>query len=174
MPASSANITPVVIMRTAVCIAVRRHKPDAVEQGSQVADIERAPLHHRGRHRRARAWRLSRRPAPALPRIRRRACGRSPDQIGVVSSNRSSRRSADLAAPEGTCGRPQSIRPATRKYPCSSTVSPAVSGTMVCSQSAVASETCAPLISPNDPRISVAPFRTSRPRIRAEVLELIL
>ncbi len=50
----------------------------------------------------------------------------------------------------------------------------AVSGTIVCSQRAVASETCAPLISPEDPRISVAPFNTSRPRIRAEVLELTL
>ena len=35
-------------------------------------------------------------------------------------------------------------------------------------------ETCAPLISPKEPRISVAPFSTSRPRIRAEVLELTL
>jgi hypothetical protein len=45
---------------------------------------------------------------------------------------------------------------------------------MVCSQSAVASEACAPDISPNDPRISVEVFNTSRPRIRAVVLELTL
>lgn len=29
----------------------------------------------------------------------------------------------------------------------------------------VTSETCAPLISPRDPRISVVPFSTSRPRM---------
>ena len=39
MPASSASIGPVVIMRTAVCVAV--HQPNVVEQGSQVADFER-------------------------------------------------------------------------------------------------------------------------------------
>lgn len=61
-----------------------------------------------------------------------------------------------------------------RKYPCSSTVSPAVSGTMVCSQIAVASETWAAVLSPKEPRISVVPSKTSRPRIRAEVLELTL
>jgi len=39
-----------------------------------------------------------------------------------------------------------------------STVSPAMSGTMVCSQSAVASVTWPPLISPIEPWISVVPF----------------
>lgn len=63
---------------------------------------------------------------------------------------------------------------ATRNVPWSSTVSPWASGVMVCSQSAVASEACAPDISPNDPRISVEVFNTSRPRIRAVVLELTL
>jgi hypothetical protein len=41
-------------------------------------------------------------------------------------------------------------------------------------QRAVASETCAPLISPNEPRISVVPFSTSRPLIRADVLAFTL
>lgn len=46
--------------------------------------------------------------------------------------------------------------------------------TMVCSQSAVASETCVPEISPAEPRISLVPFSTSFPRIRAVVLALTL
>ncbi len=40
MPASSASITPVVIIRVAVCIALA-HQPNAVEQGSQIPDAER-------------------------------------------------------------------------------------------------------------------------------------
>ena len=60
------------------------------------------------------------------------------------------------------------------KNPCSSTVSLAVSGTMVCSQMAVASETWVAEISPREPRISVVPFSTSRPRMRAVALALIL
>jgi hypothetical protein len=47
-------------------------------------------------------------------------------------------------------------------------------GTMVCSQIALPSKTWVAEISPNDPRISVAPFSTSRQRMRAEVLELTL
>ena len=48
------------------------------------------------------------------------------------------------------------------------------SGTMVCSQITVASETWAAEISPGEPRISVVPFSTSRPRMRAVALALIL
>jgi hypothetical protein len=51
---------------------------------------------------------------------------------------------------------------------------PALSGTMVCSQMAVASETWVTELSPKDPRILVAPFSTGRPSIRAGVLELTL
>jgi len=39
---------------------------------------------------------------------------------------------------------------------------------------AVASEMWVAELSPKEPRISVAPFSTSRPRMRAEVLELTL
>ena len=38
----------------------------------------------------------------------------------------------------------------------------------------VASEICAPLISQTELRISLAPFRRSRPHIRADVLSLTL
>ena len=41
MPASNASMTPVVIMRTAVCMPVSPHQPDAVDQGAQIADVER-------------------------------------------------------------------------------------------------------------------------------------
>ena len=53
-------------------------------------------------------------------------------------------------------------------------VSGGVSDTSVCSQSAVASDACAPLISPREPRISVVPFRTSCPLMRGDVLALTL
>ncbi len=65
-------------------------------------------------------------------------------------------------------------RSAARKYPCSSTVSPALSATMVCNQSAVASETCAPELSSSEHLISVNPFTTSRPRIREDVLQFTM
>lgn len=45
---------------------------------------------------------------------------------------------------------------------------------MVCSQMAVASETWVAEISPSEPRISVVPFSTSRPRMRAVALALII
>ena len=46
--------------------------------------------------------------------------------------------------------------------------------TMVCSQIAVAIETWVAAISPREPRISVVPFSTNRPRMRAVALALIL
>lgn len=45
---------------------------------------------------------------------------------------------------------------------------------MVCNQSAVASDLWALDTSPNEPLISVVPFSTSRPLIRADVLALTL
>jgi hypothetical protein len=45
---------------------------------------------------------------------------------------------------------------------------------MVCNQTAVASVTCVAELSPKEPRISVVPFSTSRPRMRAVVLALTL
>ncbi len=64
--------------------------------------------------------------------------------------------------------------PPARNVPCSATVLPCASGTMVCSQSVVAPEAGAPETSPRDPRIAVEPFSTSRPRMRALVLDLTL
>ncbi len=45
---------------------------------------------------------------------------------------------------------------------------------MVCNQIAVASETWVAEISPREPRIWAVPFSTSRPRMRAVALALIL
>lgn len=85
----------------------------------------------------------------------------------------SSSRSADLVAPEGgVIGGEVAVRHPEK--PRSSTVSPAVCGTMVWSQIAMASETWVAEISPKELRISVVPFSTSRPRILAVALALNL
>src|SRR6056297_175115 len=77
--------------------------------------------------------------------------------------------SADLCAREGgVVGSEVAIRGA--EVARSLTMSPAVSAIIVCNQSAAAWEPGAPLISPREPRISVVPFSTIRPLIRADVL----
>ncbi len=72
------------------------------------------------------------------------------------------RRSADLAAPEGrVVGGEVAVR--DPEIPLQLDGIAAVSGTMVCSQIAVASETWVAEISPREPRISVVPFSTEPP-----------